>query len=192
MVLPLNIPKEGEFTNEELIALCLANPEMKIERDENGQILIAMSPTYALTSSFNSNILIELGIWNKKSKLGKVFDSNSAFFLPDNSMKGLDVAWISNKRWNQLSLSKKKFIPHIVPDFVVELQSDTDNLRELKAKMTKWVENGVKLAWLVSPQTKETLVFFDGSVETVSFTDKLDGKNILPGLSLLMSEVIDE
>jgi hypothetical protein len=50
----------------------------------------------------------------------------------------------------------------------------------------------VKLAWLVSPQTKETLVFFDGSVERVSFTDNLDGKTILPGLSLLMSEVIDE
>jgi Uma2 family endonuclease len=64
MVFPLNIPKEGKFTNDELIALCLANPELNIERDEKGQILINMSPTFALTSSFNSNILIEIGIWN--------------------------------------------------------------------------------------------------------------------------------
>jgi Uma2 family endonuclease len=192
MVLPLNIPKEGKFTNDELIALCLANPELNIERDEKGQILIKMSPTYALTSSFNSNILIEIGIWNKKNKTGKIFDSNSAFFLVDNSMRGPDVAWISKERWNLLSLKEQKSIPHIVPDFIIELQSETDNIKELKLKMTKWVKNGVKLAWLVSPQSQETLVYFNNKTETIPFNKTLDGKNILVGLELVMAEVIEE
>lgn len=191
MVLPLNIPKEGKFTNDELIALCLANPELNIERDEKGQILITMSPTYALTSSFNSNILIEIGIWNKKNKTGKIFDSNSAFFLVDNSMRGPDVAWISKERWNLLSLKEQKSIPQIVPDFIIELQSETDNIKELKQKMTKWVKNGVKLAWLVSPQSQETLVYFNGKTETIPFGKTLDGKNILVGLELVMAEVIE-
>jgi Uma2 family endonuclease len=191
MVFPLNIPKEGKFTNDELIALCLANPELNIERDEKGQILINMSPTYALTSSFNSNILIEIGIWNKKNKTGKIFDSNSAFFLLDNSMRGPDVAWISKERWNQLSLKEQKSIPQIVPDFIIELQSETDNIKELKQKMTKWVKNGVKLAWLVSPQSQETLVYFNGKTKTIPFRKTLDGKNILVGLELVMAEVIE-
>lgn len=192
MVLPLNIPKEGKFTNDELIALCLANPELNIERDEKGQISINMSPTYALTSSFNSNILIEIGIWNKKNKTGKIFDSNSAFFLADNSMRGPDVAWISKEKWDSLSSSEKKSIPKIVPDFIIEFQSETDNIKELKQKMTKWVKNGVKLAWLVSPQTQETLVFFDNKTESIPFNKTLDGKNILVGLQLIMAEIIEE
>lgn len=192
MVLPLNIPKEGKFTNDELIALCLANPELNIERDEKGQILITMSPTYALTSSFNSGLNFEIYSWNKKNKTGIVFDTNSAFFLPDNSMRGPDVAWISRKRWDYLSDSEKKSIPHIVPDFIIELQSETDNIKELKLKMTKWVKNGVKLAWLVSPQSQETLVYFNNKTETIPFNKTLDGKNILVGLELVMAEVIEE
>ena len=192
MVLPLNIPKEGKFTNDELIALCLANPELNIERDEKGQILINMSPTYALTSSFNSGLNFEIYSWNKKNKTGIVFDSNSAFFLPDNSMRGPDVAWISKERWNQLSLKEQKSIPQIVPDFIIELQSETDNIKELKQKMTKWVKNGVKLAWLVIPQSQETLVYFEGKTETTPFNKTLDGKNILVGLELVMAEVIEE
>lgn len=192
MVLPLNIPKEGKFTNDELIALCLANPELNIERDEKGQILINMSPTYALTNSFNSNILIEIGIWNKKNKTGKIFDSNSAFFLIDNSMRGPEVAWISKERWNKLSLKEHKSIPQIVPDFIIELQSETDNIKELKQKMTKWVKNGVKLAWLVSPESQETLVYFNGKTEAIPFNKTLNGKNILVGLELVMADVIEE
>lgn len=192
MVLPLNIPKEGKFTNDELIALCLANPELNIERDEKGQILIKMSPTYALTSSFNSGLNFEIYSWNKKIKTGIVFDSNSAFFLPDDSMRGPDVAWISKERWDSLSSSEKKSIPKIVPDFIIELQSETDNIKELKQKMNKWIKNGVKLAWLVSPQSQETFVYFENKIETVPFNQTLDGKSILAGLELIMAEVIEE
>ncbi len=191
MVLPLNIPKEGKFTNDELIALCLANPELNIERDEKGQILINMSPTYALTSSFNSGLNFEIYRWNKINKKGIVFDSNSAFFLPDNSMRGLDVAWIPKERWNQLSLKEQKSIPQIVPDFIIELRSETDNIKELKLKMTKWIKNGVKLAWLVSPQTQKTLVYFDGKIDYVPFKNMLDGKTVLEGIEIIMAEIIE-
>ncbi|MCP9770829.1 Uma2 family endonuclease [Lacihabitans sp. LS3-19] len=192
MVMPLNIPSIGKFSDEELISLCLANPDLNIERDEKGQILINMSPTYALTSSFNSLILIELGLWNRKKKTGTIFESNSAFFLPDSSMKGPDVAWISKGRWQNLSLKEKKSIPKLVPDFIIELQSETDNQAELKQKMEKWMENGVKLAWLVSPQSQETMVYFENTIESVPFKNKLDGKNVLVDLEIIMSEILEE
>jgi Uma2 family endonuclease len=88
-------------------------------------------------------------------------------------------------------LKEQKSIPQIVPDFIIELQSETDNIKELKQKMTKWVRNGVKLAWLVSPQSQETLVYFNGKTETIPFDKTLDGKNILVGLELVMAEVIE-
>jgi Uma2 family endonuclease len=192
MVVPLNIPSIGKFTDEELITLCLANPDLNIERDEKGQILINMSPTYALTSSFNSSLNFEIYSWNKEFKLGKVFDSNSAFFLPDSSMKGPDVAWVSKASWENLSLKEKKSIPKIVPDFIIELQSETYNQAELKQKMVKWMENGVQLAWLVCPQSQETLVYFKNTTEIVPFKNKLDGKNILVDLEIIMREILEE
>lgn len=189
--MPLNIPSIGKFSDEELITLCLANPDLNIERDEKGQILINMSPTYALTSSFNSSLIFEIFSWNKKNKAGKVFDSNSAFFLPDSSMKGPDVAWVAIGRWDNLSMAEKKSIPKLVPDFIIELQSENDNISELKNKMGKWMENGVKLAWLVSPQSQETMVYFDNTIENVPFKNKLDGKNVLVDLELIMSEILE-
>jgi Uma2 family endonuclease len=37
-----------------------------------------------------------------------------------------------------------KFAP-VCPDFIVELKSTSDNLRQLKNKMLQWIENGVNL-----------------------------------------------
>ncbi|WP_245563679.1 Uma2 family endonuclease [Spirosoma luteum] len=54
---------------------------MHIERDENGHIII-MPPT-ELESSFTSNDLqTEVSIWNRKTKEGRVSDSNGGYTLP--------------------------------------------------------------------------------------------------------------
>ncbi|GAB3016853.1 hypothetical protein GCM10027185_11430 [Spirosoma pulveris] len=52
--LPLHIPQLDVFTDDELVRFCLANPELTIERDENGNLYINISPTHLLTSSNNS------------------------------------------------------------------------------------------------------------------------------------------
>lgn len=103
MQLPLHIPQLEQFSDEELVRFCLANPELQVERDENGALFINMSPTHLLTSSNNSELNIEIGIWNRKTKAGKVIDSNGGFFLKDKSMKAPDVAWIRKERWDALS-----------------------------------------------------------------------------------------
>ena len=131
-------------------------------------------------------------VGTKKWRRYRVLESNAAFFLPDNSMRGPDVAWISRERWSQLSTSEKKSIPHLVPDFIIELQSETDNPQELSQKMLKWMDNGVKLAWLVSPQTKKTTVYFENLSETIPFEDTLDGKTVLLGLEIKISEIFQE
>ena len=47
MQLPLHIPQLDGFTDDELVRFCLANPELTIERDENGILyIICLPPTY--------------------------------------------------------------------------------------------------------------------------------------------------
>lgn len=193
MVIPLKIPHIESFTDEELVAFCLANPELNIERDENGFLYIAMSPTFLLTSSNNSELNTEIGIWNRSTKAGKVIDSNGGFFLPDRSMKAPDVAWIQKERWDALSIKEKKSFPYMAPDFVIELESESDNINDLKQKMAKWIQNGVRLGWLVSPREQQTYVYRpDTSIpQTVRFSEILTGQDVLIGFEVILETILE-
>ncbi len=72
------------------------------------------APTFILSTYFNSEIVGELIIWNRKHKLGKILGSNSAFYLPDSSLKGPDAAFISNVKWNSLSNDEKRSFPFLM------------------------------------------------------------------------------
>jgi Uma2 family endonuclease len=190
MTIPLKIPHTGAFSDKELENFCLANPDLGVERDEHGQLFINMSPTYAFTSELNSEIIAELIIWNRKYKLGKIFESNSAFYLPDSSLKGPDAAFVSNFKWNNLTDAQKKSFPYLVPDFIIELQSENDSSLDLEKKMLKWIQNGVLLAWLINPKEKTTQVYnLNGFLETISFESNLSGGEILPNFNVIWSEI---
>ena len=98
MQLPLHIPQRDRFTDDELVRFCLANPDLNIERDENGMLFIDTSLVNLLMTVNGIELNAEIGIWNRKTKAGKVIDSNGAFFLKDKSMKAPDVAWIRRER----------------------------------------------------------------------------------------------
>jgi Uma2 family endonuclease len=192
MILPLKFPTLESFTDDELVAFSMANPDLFVERDERGQLFINITPTFALSSSNNSELITELGLWNRKYKAGKVLESNGGYFLPDSSMRVPDAAWIRLDRWNALSMAEKKSFPRLVPDFVIELKSETDSLAELKAKMHKWIENGVRLAWLVSTEEQVTYIYQPGKAESQClFTDRLVGEDVLIDFSVRLSDILE-
>jgi Uma2 family endonuclease len=192
MILPLKFPTLESFNDEELVAFSLANPDLFVERDEKGQLFITMTPTFALSSSNNSELIGELIIWNRKYKAGKVLESNGGFFLPDSSMRVPDLAWIRLDRWKALSMAEKKSFLRLVPDFIIELKSETDSLLELKAKMQKWIDNGVRLAWLVSTEAQTTYIFRPGVPESAcSFNEEISGEDVLVDFSVRMSDILE-
>lgn len=193
MQVPLYIPQLDQFTDAELVDFCVANPDLNVERDEHGTLFLDMSPTHLLTSSNNSELNGEFVIWNRKTKAGKVFDSSGGFFLNDKSMKAPDVAWIRRERWDALSKKEKHSFPYLAPDFVLELVSDSDNLNVVKLKMATWLTNGVRLAWLVSPDEKLTYIYRPNQtdVETKSFTEALSGEDVLPGFTTVLADILE-
>ncbi len=79
-----------------------------------------------------------------------------------------------------------------MPDFIVELRSQSDSLTHLQNKMLKWVENGEKLAWLVDPTTKITSFYnLSGFVENIPFDKLLTGGEVLSDFSVTFSEVFE-
>lgn len=177
------IPK---MSDAEFDAFCLANPNLRIEQDPNGNITILMPNSY---DSGNNEMEAgaDLTIWNRRAKLGKVFSPSTLFKLPDGSKRIPDAAWVSLEKHRQLSAEERQSFAHIVPDFVIEVRSPSDSLGALLTKMRSvWIANGVRLAWLLDPVEQQAWVFRANGSETHSadFTQTLSGEDVLPGFEL--------
>ena len=192
MVLPLNpiAHHNDHLTDDEFYAFCQANRHLRIEREADGQIIFQM-PTNTKTGLQNADLIIELGIWNRKTKTGLVADSSAGFTLPDTSVRAPDVSWFSRERWDSLSDDEQDKFAKICPDFIIELMSDKDEKYTLPAKMEKYLQNGIRLGWMIDPFQQQTTIYRpDQEPEVKSFTNTLSGEAILPGFELRLSEIV--
>ncbi len=182
--------KNIQFSEEEFFQFCQDNETLKIERNENQQIVI-MPPTSPVSGNFNSEIVYQLKDWGRKQKIDGVFgDSSSGYKLSDGSVRSPDASWVSVEAWSVIPKELQKRFPPICPEFVVELLSESDSLEELKKKMQfTWIANGAKLAWLIDPKSKQTFIYrANGSIEIVEgFNKKLSGENVLEGFEFDLS-----
>jgi Uma2 family endonuclease len=172
------------LTEEEFFNFCQQNRELRFEKDKEQNILI-MSPTGSLSGYYNSLVNSLLANWNLKFRLGFTFDSNSGFTLPNGSMRSPDAAWIKRERYLQIDIYDRKKFTHICPDFIIELKSESDSLKQLKLKMEEWLENGCRLAWLIDFEEKKTYVYKpQRDILELSFHEKLTGEDVLPGFEM--------
>ncbi|OCQ98210.1 hypothetical protein BCD64_12920 [Nostoc sp. MBR 210] len=173
-----------KLTDEQFYQLCRENPDVKFERNNKGELTV-MPPTGGETGKSNFEIAVEFGIWNRQTKLGVCFDSSTCFKLPNGANRSPDVAWIKQDRWDALTPKEKAKFPPIAPDFVLELMSPSDDLAETQAKMREYMDNQVKLGWLINPPAKEVEIYRQGkSVEILDVPTQLSGEEILPGFIL--------
>lgn len=187
----VNLNSIIKLTDEQFYQLCRANPDVKFERNATGQIII-MSPTGGETGSCNSEINADFVIWNRQTKLGKVFDSSTCFKLPNGADRSPDVAWIQQSRWDTLTTEQKEKFPPIAPDFVLELISPTDSLKETRKKMQEYLDNGVKLGWLINRKSRRVEVYRQGkAVELLESPTELSGEDVLPGFVLTLQFIWD-
>jgi Uma2 family endonuclease len=177
------------ISDRALQQLCRENPELRFETNAKGK-LIVMSPTGSESGKRNGDLFGQIWYWNRQNKLGVVFDSSTGFKLSNGATRSPDVSWIAIERWNSLSDEQKKGFAPIDPDFVIELMSPTDNLEELQQKMSEYISCRVKLGWLINPDVKEVEIYrIDRDKQIISNPTSLSGENILPGLTLDLSEI---
>ncbi len=175
-----------QLSDQQFYQLCRENPEVKFERNTKGEILI-MSPTGGGTGKRNFEIGVEFGIWNRKYKLGVCFDSSTCFKLPNGANRSPDVAWIKKERWDSLTAAEQEKFSPIAPDFVLELMSPSDSLQETRAKMQEYIDNGVKLGWLINRKMRQVEIYrLSKPVEILEFPQELSGEDILPEFILNM------
>ncbi|EDX75981.1 conserved hypothetical protein [Coleofasciculus chthonoplastes PCC 7420] len=157
--------------------------------------LIIMPPTGGESGIRNSDLNADLVIWNRQTRLGYVFDSSTIFKLPNGAKRSPDVSWVIRERWEALSAEDRRRFPPLCPDFVIELRSETDSLPPLQRKMEEYLANGLRLGWLLDPQTPLAEIYRpDREVETLNFSTQqispsLSGELVLPEFILDLTSI---
>jgi Uma2 family endonuclease len=185
----LNLNSIIKLTSEQFYQLCEENPDLKLERNANGE-LIVRPPTGGETGKRNLTAGAQLLTWNEQTELGEAFDSSTGFTLPNKADRSPDVSWVEKSRWSALTPEQKdKFIP-LCPDFVIELLSPSDSLKKTQEKMQEYMENGCRLGWLINRKKREVEIYRPGQdVEVLQSPLTLSGENVLPGFVLNLQKI---
>jgi Uma2 family endonuclease len=185
--LAIKVPR---ITHQKFWEICQVNRDLRLELTAAGEV-IAMSPTHSWTGQQNSGLTAQLWNWSDRAKLGVVFDSSTGFTLPNGAVRSPDVAWIINERWNARTEEQQRYeFSPIAPDFGIELRSYSDDLETLQAKMQEYMNNDVKLGWLIDPQQQQVEVYrVDQSIEILESPPLISGEDLLPGFELNLNKI---
>ena len=177
-------PSKLRMNDEEFFDFCQLNPELRIERTSEGDIIV-MAPTGGKTGRRNAKLIVAFGTWAQEDGSGQFFDSSTEFILPNRAGRSPDVSWVGNERWDSLTPKEQEQFPPLCPDFVVELRSPTDSLRTLGAKMEEYISNGAQLGWLIDPFDRKVHIYRAGTApEILNDPETVSGEPLLKGFVL--------
>jgi Uma2 family endonuclease len=175
-------------TPEQFDRLCIDNPDLRLELTPSRE-LIVMAPAGGESSEKNHNLSGQLFTWNEKNELGRAFDSSGGydFTALGGGKPSPDVSWVEKSRLEGVNIVG--FIP-VVPDFVIELRSATDNLKPAQEKMKEYQRVGVKLGLLINPKNKQVEVYRPGQEpEILEFPDSVSCEDVMPGFVLSLKKI---
>jgi Uma2 family endonuclease len=175
------------LNHQEFQQLCENNPDLRLELTSEGE-LVVMAPAGYESSERNLDLGYQIFSWNRRSGLGRAFDSSAGFTLPSGAIRSPDITWIEKSKL--VNIPENVAFPSVVPDFVIELRSKTDSLKKLQEKMAEYRLNGVRLGWLINPQQKQVEIYrLDREVEIQRSPTTLRGEDVLVGFDLDLSSI---
>jgi Uma2 family endonuclease len=155
-------------------------------------VLHETMPTGQQHGVIAANLSFELLSFIRPRQLGFVTTSDSGVLLerdPD-TVREPDVAFFSNAHGATQPTPK---YAEQSPDLVVEIVSPSDKLGNIRAKAEMWLSFGVRLIWVVHPDSRSVDIHRSGqSVESIGDDGQLDGLDVLPGFSCPVSSIFGD
>ena len=176
------------MTDAEFEALCRTNSAIQFERTREGVIRMN-PPTGLFTGDGNAEVIRQLRNWWMSHRRGRVTDSSTGFYLPDGSLLSPDAAYLLPEKLKNLTKDQGARFPHLCPDFVVDLLSESDSLIDTEEKMERWIENGAQLAWLIDPYQRRVSVYQRNAEAHRAAAVNMKGTGPVEGFTLDLSEV---
>lgn len=82
-------------------------------------------------------------------------------------------------------------IPITAPLLAVEIKSDSNSFKDLRAKARQYLAHGTAMVWLIYPERRFIEVYQAESDDQVLFEgDTLDGGAVLPGFQVKVAELL--
>jgi Uma2 family endonuclease len=197
MVVTLDLRSTVELTDDRFEQICQSNRDLKFERTAIGELVVV-----ALTGGEtrrNIKLSARLEMWNEQSETGVAFDSSTGFRLPNGAIRSPDAAWIRLDRWEVLTSEQRKKLVPLCPDFLVELRSPSDEIADIQAKMREYQENGLRLGWLLDPETQRVEIYRGDrtapgvrTVEILENPTQLSGEGILSDFILNLTGILGD
>lgn len=177
------------MSEDEFFDFCQTFENERVERTAEGEIVIMPSCDF-ITSNRNFKLARRLQDWAEKDGRGLGTDSSGGYVLPNGAMRLPDAGWILKERVEKIPASEQEHFLPLCPDFVIELTSPSDSLKETKEKMVEWIENGARLGWLIHRKTKQVFVYRpDVEVEILDNPETVSGAPLLAGFELDLREI---
>lgn len=168
------------MTADELLYVDIPNKRTELVKG----VLVVHEPPGGRHGRLTAELTLVIGAYVKEHGLGTVYAGDTGFTLargPD-TVRGPDLAFVSKSRVPEAD--PVGFL-ELGPDLVIEVLSAGDRPGEVLAKVADWLTAGTALVWLIDGQRRSARVYrADGSVDSVSDQQALDGEDVLPGFSL--------
>lgn len=186
--LPNSVVLDPPLTDEEFEQLSAANELVKLERSKEGKIIVN-PPAGADSGDANSEIIYQLRAWWKQHKQGRVYDSNTGFFLPDGSSLSPDAAYVTAEQMRGVTKEDRKHFLRLTPAFVIELLSASDSPSHAGKKMEAWIANGSQLGWLIDPYNRNVSIYEPGRAAHLESSDKVSASGPVAGFVLDLAPI---
>lgn len=162
----------------------------------DGELIMAPAP-FTEHQWYQENIVEHVRPFVRGRKLGVVLDAPCDVVVRKSPLRTRqpDVLYVSKERsgWTSVKDLKNVARLHVAPELVVEILSDSDRRKVLKAKLADYRRIGVLEAWLVDPDAETVTVLRlrpDGD-ETVGVFSKGETirSEVLPKLKMTVDQV---
>jgi Uma2 family endonuclease len=185
----LEITPDPLMDDDRYFDFCQMNPTLRIERTAEGKIVI-MPPVGLESNDQEFQVGMQLGMWAEKDGRGRAFGPTAEFILPNRAGRAPDASWISYSQLAKLTIDERAKFPHLCPEFVIEVQSPSDRLKPLRAKMQEWIDNGAQLGWLINGRTRTVTIYRPGrEPEELADPAVVVGEGPVKGFRLNMTKV---
>lgn len=154
--------------------------------------LIRLCPASPQSSGISGEVHLAIGNFAKRRKLGRSGVSEGGFRLASNpdTVRAPDIWFVRKERIPPEGLPKQFWA--LAPDLAVEILSPSDRFVEVMRKVSDYLRAGVRLVWVIDPDSRSAGVFAPGRSEM--FVDEdgaLDGEDVLPGFRMRLTDVLD-
>ena len=104
-------------------------------------------------------------------------------------VRGPDVAFVSWATRPERVVPQEQ-ISDKAPDLAVEILSPSNTRKEMQIKLKEYFLGGVKLVWIINPETRTADVYTaPDAVTAVPADGTLDGGDVLPGFRLPLAQL---